>query len=130
MAGDEVSEYHVQAAIGAQHIRGGIAGAMDWPAILQLYDQLLEMSGSPVVALNRAVAVAKVHGPERALAAIEPLATDPSLREYYLLLAARGHFLLDLNRREEAAACFRAALAQRCSEPERRLLRSKLHQCE
>ncbi len=130
MAGEEVSEYHVQAAIGAQHIRGGIAGAMDWPAILQLYDQLLEMSGSPVVALNRTVAVAKVHGPERALEAIEPLATDPSLREYYLLLAARGHFLLDLNRREEAAACFRGALAQRCSEPERRLLRRKLHQCE
>jgi len=129
MAGDEVSEYHVQAAIGAQHIRGGIAGSMDWPAILRLYDQLLEMSGSPVVALNRAVAVAKVYGAAEALAAIDPLAANPSLREYYLLLAARGHFLLELNRKEEAAACFRAALEQRCSEPERRLLRRKLKEC-
>lgn len=130
MAGDELTEYHAQAAIGAQHIRGGITSAMDWPAILQLYDQLLAMSGSSVVALNRAVAIGKVHGPEQALAAIEPLEADPSLREYYLLLAARGHFLLELNRKKEAAACFRAALERRCSEPERRLLRRKLHQCQ
>jgi RNA polymerase sigma-70 factor, ECF subfamily len=129
MAGDDVSEYHVQAAIAAQHIRGGMAREMDWPAILRLYDQLLEMSGSPVVALNRAVAVAKVHGAPEALAAIDPLTASPSLREYYLLLAARGHFLLELNRKEEAAACFRAALEQRCSEPERRLLRRKLKEC-
>jgi RNA polymerase sigma-70 factor (ECF subfamily) len=137
MSGGEVSEYHVQAAIAAQHIRGGAAKdrgraarEMDWPAILRLYDQLLEMTGSPVVALNRAVAVAKVHGPAEALAAIDPLTANPSLREYYLLLAARGHFLLELSRKEEAAASFRAALERRCSEPERRLLRRKLKECD
>ncbi len=130
ISGEELSEYHVQAAIAAEHIRGGLSGTMDWPAILHHYGQLLEMSGSPVVALNRAVAVAKVHGAEYALAAIEPLLADPALREYYLLLAARGHFLLELDRREEAAACFRAALERRCSEPERRLLRKKLKECE
>lgn len=129
MCGEEVTEYHAQAAIGAQHIRGGISGTMDWPVILNLYDQLLAISGSPVVALNRAVAVAKVHGAQQALDAIEPLSSDASLREYHLLLAVRGHFLLELDRREEAAVCFRNALAQRCSEPERRLLRRKLHQC-
>lgn len=130
MEGEAVSEYHVQAAIGATHIRGGMDGRVDWPAILGLYDQLLAMSGSPVVALNRAVAVAKVHGPAEALAATNPLAANPALREYYLLLAARGHFLFDLGRRDEAAECFRAALERRCSEPERRLLRRKLADCE
>jgi RNA polymerase sigma-70 factor (ECF subfamily) len=122
MKGDEVSEYHVQAAIAGKHIQG----PPDWPAILALYDQLWEMNGSPVVALNRAVAVAKVRGPAEALAAIEPLIANPALREYYLLLAVRGHLLLELERREEAAECYEAALQCRCSEPERRLLRRKL----
>jgi RNA polymerase sigma-70 factor, ECF subfamily len=125
MHGDEVSEYHVQAAIASIHVQGH----PDWPAILALYDQLWEMNGSPVVALNRAVAVAKVRGPAEALAAIEPLIANPALREYYLLLAVRGHLLLELDRREEAAACYEAALQCRCSEPERRLLRRKLAEC-
>jgi RNA polymerase sigma-70 factor (ECF subfamily) len=122
MKGDEVSEYHVQAAIASIHIQE----SPNWQAILSLYGQLWEMNGSPVVALNRAVAVAKVRGPAEALAAIEPLIANPALREYYLLLAVRGHLLLELERREEAAACYKAALDCRCSEPERRLLRRKL----
>jgi hypothetical protein len=63
MAGDEVSEYHVQAAIAATHARAADPQSRDWPMILDLYDQLLALNGSPVVALNRAVAVAKVRGP-------------------------------------------------------------------
>src|SRR5205823_5461816 len=66
IAGDEISEYHVQAAIAATHAR-----ADDWPVILELYDQLFAMNPSPVVALNRAVAIAKVRGPEEALAVVE-----------------------------------------------------------
>jgi RNA polymerase sigma-70 factor (ECF subfamily) len=76
------------------------------------------------------VAVAKVRGAEEALAAIEPLESDPKLRDYYLLLAVRGHLLLELGRRAEAADCFRAALHCPCSEPERRFLRGKLNACE
>ena len=79
-----------------------------------------------MVALNRAVAVGKVHGPAEALAAIEPLQADPKLRDYYLLPAVHGHLLLELGRAEEAAASFRAALECSCSEPERRFLRRKL----
>jgi RNA polymerase sigma-70 factor (ECF subfamily) len=94
--------------------------------ILHLYDQLMSLNASPVVALNRAVAVAKVHGPAMGLAAIEPLDSDPHLRDYYLLLAVRGHLLLELGRAAEAAACFRAALERPCSEPERRFLKRKL----
>ena len=129
IAGDEVSEYHAQAAIAATHARAAVAGRTDWPVILGLYDQLLDMHPSPVVALNRAVAVSKVHGAAAALAAIEPLETDPKLRDYYLSLALRGHLLLELGRPAEAANCFRAALECRCSEPERRFLKRKLAQC-
>ena len=129
IAGEEVSEYHVQAAIAATHARAPDPQSVNWCMILGLYDQLLAISGSPVVALNRAVAVAKVHGPARALAALEPLESDPKLRDYYLLLAVRGHLLLELSRRAEAAECFRAALGCPCSEPERRFLRRKLEAC-
>jgi RNA polymerase sigma-70 factor (ECF subfamily) len=126
MSGEEVSEYHVQAAIAATHVRAAADRAPDWPLILHLYDQLMSLNASPVVALNRAVAVAKVHGPAMGLAAIEPLDSDPHLRDYYLLLAVRGHLLLELGRAAEAAACFRAALERPCSEPERRFLKRKL----
>jgi RNA polymerase sigma-70 factor (ECF subfamily) len=130
MAGEDVSEYHVQAAIAATHARAADAQSRDWSMILDLYDQLLALNASPVVALNRAVAVAKVRGPLEGLAALEPLANDPKLHDYYLLLAVRGHLLLELSRQTEAAACFRAALDCPCSEPERRFLRRKLQACE
>jgi RNA polymerase sigma-70 factor (ECF subfamily) len=126
MVGDDVSEYHLQAAIAATHARATDPQSVDWPAILHLYDQLLSIHASPVVALNRAVAVAKVHGPGKALAAIESLDNDPKLGDYHLLLAVRGHFLQEMGRSGEAASCFRAALECPCSEPERRFLRRKL----
>ena len=130
MAGDKVSEYHVQAAIAATHARASVSASIDWPLILHLYDQLLAINPSPVVALNRAVAVAKIRGPAEALAAIAPLENDPKLSDYYLLLAVRGHLLLELGRRAEAANSFRAALGCSCSEPERRFLRRKLGDCD
>ena len=128
MAGGEVSEFHVQAAIAATHARASALQAIDWPVILRLYDQLLEINASPVVALNRAVAVAKVHGAAAALRVIEPLETDPKLRNYYLRLAVRGHLLVELGRRAEARDCFERALECPCSEPERRFLRRKLQE--
>jgi RNA polymerase sigma-70 factor, ECF subfamily len=118
ISGAEVSEYHVQAAIAAAHARDPI----DWRTILDLYDQLFAMNSSPVVALNRAVAIARVRGAAAALESIEPL----QLPGYYLLLAVRGHLLFDLGRRAEAVACFIEALKCRCSEPERRFLRRKI----
>jgi RNA polymerase sigma-70 factor, ECF subfamily len=121
IAGDEVSEYHVQAAIAAAHAQGSV----DWPVILDLYDRLYALNTSPLVALNRAVAIARVRGADEALAAIEPL----ELPGYYLYLAVWGHLLLDLGSREEAAVCFSQALECRCSEPERRFLRRKIEEC-
>jgi RNA polymerase sigma-70 factor (ECF subfamily) len=129
IAGDDVSEYHVQAAIAATHARAPNAESIEWPLILTMYDQLLAINSSPVVALNRAVAVAKVHGPEAALAAVESLEEEPKLRDYYLFLAVRGHLLQALGRHAEAAGCFRAALDRPCSAPERRFLSRKLAEC-
>jgi RNA polymerase sigma-70 factor (ECF subfamily) len=128
MTGEEVSEYHVQAAIAATHARPDPPEVL-WPIILQLYDQLLAINASPVVALNRAVAVSKVLGAEPALAAIGPLVQNTELREYHLLLATRGLFLMELGRNAEAARDLREALECRCSEPERRFLQKKLVEC-
>jgi RNA polymerase sigma-70 factor (ECF subfamily) len=130
IAGEEISTYHVQAAIAATHARATDMQSVEWPKILSLYDQLLEIESSPVVALNRAVAIAKVRGAAEALAAIEPLGNDEKLQQYYLFLAVRGHLLLSLGRKTEATGCFEAALNRRCSEPERRFLRLKLAECE
>ena len=102
---------------------------MDWPVILAMYDQLAELNRSPVVALNRAVAVARVHGPQRALEEVDRLANAPALKDYHFYLAVRGHLLLTLGRRTEAAECFRDALACHCSSPERRFLARKLEEC-
>ena len=129
IGGDEVSEFHVQAAIAAAHTRAADPQSLDWQMILQLYDQLLALNPSPVVALNRAVAVAKVRGAAEALAAVESLAGDPKLRNYHLVLAVRGHLLLELGRTTEAAACFRSALERPCSEPARRFLLGRLRDC-
>jgi len=126
LSGEIVSPLHVEAAIAATHARALTPGSTDWPVILQMYEQLLTLNPSPVVALNRAIALGKVHGSEKALAALEPLEKDPKLHDYYLFAAVRGHLLLDLGRREEAVECYRAALEQRCSEPERRFLQRKL----
>src|SRR5262249_58166223 len=102
------------------------AAQIEWPLILELYDQLMSISPSPVVALNRAVALAKVRGPAEALGIVEELGSETKLADYHLLLAVRGHLLRELGREEEAASCFRAALDRPCSEPERRFLQRRL----
>ncbi len=127
--GTEMTEYHLQAAIAAVYAQAEDPQRTDWHAILTLYDQFMEFSPSPVVALNRAVALAKIQGAKAALDAIAPLARDASLRNYYLLPAVRGRLLLDLGERDAAAACFREALERPCSEPERRFLRRRLAEC-
>jgi RNA polymerase sigma-70 factor (ECF subfamily) len=129
IAGDHVSEYHIQAAIAATHARAADVQSVDWAMILHCYDQLLAINPSPVVALNRAVAVAKVRGAAEGLATLDELNRDSKLAGYHLLLAVRGQLLLDLDRAQEAAASFTAALELPCSEPERRFLRRKLEFC-
>ncbi len=126
IAGDELSRWHVQAAIATTYAKAESSDQIDWPAILEHYDQLLQMTASPVVALNRAVAVMKVHGAEAALAALLPLESHAALRGYHLFPAVRGRLLAQLGRLPEAEAAFSAALDCHCIEPERRFLRKQL----
>ncbi len=127
IAGEEISEYHVQAAIAATHAGAANPQSIQWPVILELYDQLLAINESPVVVLNRAVAIAKVRGAAEALAAIEPLDGNPKLNDYYLRLAVRGHLLVGARagwRRPRLVFARRCDCP--CSEPERRFLKRKL----
>jgi RNA polymerase sigma-70 factor (ECF subfamily) len=116
----------VQAAIAATYAAAESSEAIDWPAILGHYDQLLEMTASPVVALNRAVVVVKVQGAEAALAALAPLEGHAAMRSYHLLHAVRGRVLVELGRLAEAEAAFSEALECDCAEPERRFLQKQL----
>lgn len=127
--GGEVSEYHIQAAIAAEHARAADDASTDWRAILDFYDQLHRLNPSPIVALNRAVALAKVQGAQAGLREIERLGDDPALRNYYLHPAARGQLWLQLGNLERAAESYRQALARPASEPERRFLSRKLKEC-
>src|SRR4029079_16220970 len=98
--------YQIQAAINAVHSDAATAADTDWSQIVMLYDQLLAITPSPVVALNRAVAVAEVDGPEVALA----LADCNALEDFYLFYAIRADLLRRLGRGEEAARAYRTAI--------------------
>ena len=128
--GDEISSYHMQAAIASVHAQAETGDSTDWEVILSLYDELLHAAPSPVVALNRAVAVAKVHGATQALAEIKNLSSDPLLGDYYLLPAVRGRLLQELGEVHAAADSYQRALQCPCSEPERKFLRRKLAECQ
>jgi RNA polymerase sigma-70 factor (ECF subfamily) len=120
--GDELSEYHLQAAIAAIHATSPSVAETNWARLVGLYDQLLALAPSPVVALNRAIALSMVEGPEPALASLDELSAAPALKSYYLLPAVRADFLRRLGRSAEAAACYQEALTYPCTEPERRFL--------
>jgi RNA polymerase sigma-70 factor (ECF subfamily) len=120
--GDELSEYHLQAGIASIHAMSASFADTDWHRIVELYDQLLAIAPSPVVALNRAVAYSMLEGPETALASLEELSTEAAMKNYYLLPAVRADFLRRLGRSAEAAACYNEALTYPCTEPERRFL--------
>jgi predicted RNA polymerase sigma factor len=114
--------YTVQAAIAACHARAPRFEATDWEAIVALYDALAQLSPSPVVELNRAVAIMYADGPEAGLTALEPLTTDPRLARYHLLGAVRGEALERLGRHAEAAGALDAAAALAPTQRERDLL--------
>jgi RNA polymerase sigma-70 factor (ECF subfamily) len=103
-----------------------VADATDWPQIAALYGELTRMTPSPVVELNRAVAVAMADGPAVGLALLEPLAASGALAGYYLLPAARADLLRRDGRRAEAAAAYEEALRLVGTEPERRFLTRRL----
>ena len=123
---EQPGPYQLQAAIAACHCAAPIAGATDWARISSLYSMLAEISPSPVVLLNRAVAVAMADGPAAGLPLVEQLEARGELRGYHLLPATRADLLRRLGRPEEAAAAYRDALRLAPTEVERRFLSRRL----
>ncbi len=120
----------LQACIAGAHAEAPTWEATDWRATVLLYERLAEVWPSPVVEVNRAVAVSFADGPERGLALLDAVADDPALRSWHYLPAARADLLRRLGRREEAAAAYRAALALVSDGAERAFLRGRLAEVE
>jgi RNA polymerase sigma factor (sigma-70 family) len=114
--------YGLQGAIAACHARARAAGDTDWRRIVALYEQLAEITPSPVIELNLAVAIAMAYGPQAGLERVDALATEPTLKNYHLLPSVRGDFLKKLGRLDEARAEFERAAALTQNSRERKLL--------
>src|SRR5438132_303616 len=122
----EPGPYALQAAIAAEHCKAASAEETDWPQIVRLYDLLERVQPSPIVSLNRAVAVAMVDGLQRGLALINELAATGSLDDYHLLHAARADLLRRLGSTAEAARSYELALTLATNESEKRFLERRL----
>lgn len=118
--------YTIQAAISAVHAEAKLASETDWTQIVALYDVLLRADSSPVVELNRAVAIAMRDDIASGLTIIDTILNRGDLQEYYLAHSARGEFLRRLGKQEQARLAFERALSLAKQEPERRFLRKKL----
>jgi len=128
--GAEVSEYHVEAAIAATHARAGRMEDTDWGAIVALYDTLMGIRSSPIVALNRAIAVSQRDGAERGLAEIQAIADSERLAAYPFYWAAQGELEFRLGRCEVAREHFCAAGKVARNGMERRFLEGRVKACE
>ncbi len=127
--GGALGPYALQAAIAACHARAATAAATDWPRIVALYDALAALAPSPVVQLNRAVAVSMAFGPAEALPIVDALVASAELKSYHLLPAVRGDLLAKLGRLAEARAEFEHAAALTRNERERRLMQARAEAC-
>ncbi len=128
--GDQISEYHIQAGIASCHCAAKDYESTDWPRILSLYDLLIEMDDSPIVALNRAVAVANVHGPKAGIEAVEAIRNREQLSSYYLLYTILGEFEALLNNPEAAIDYFRRSLELATIKSEKKFLSKRLRSIE
>jgi RNA polymerase sigma factor (sigma-70 family) len=121
--------YALQAAIAACHARARTAGETEWPRIVALYEALAELLPSPIVALNRAVAVGMASGPAAGLELVDELTSEPALENYHLLPSVRGDLLAKLGRSDEARVEFERAASLTRNERERSLLLARAAAC-
>jgi RNA polymerase sigma-70 factor (ECF subfamily) len=128
-AGDYLSEYHLQAGIAACHCAAEDYESTDWPKILSLYDRLIEFDQSPVVALNRAVAIGNVHGAKAGLQAVRQVRNRNKLNAYYLLYAVLGEFEMRSGNLQAAAEQFRRSFELAETKSERAFLLKRLQRC-
>jgi RNA polymerase sigma-70 factor (ECF subfamily) len=130
LAARRAGPYCIQAAIAALHAEAPGAAATDWAQIVALYDLLAQMEPSPVIELNRAVAVAMRDGPAAGLGLVEAILARGALSDYRLAHAARADLCRRLGRNADAGASYRRALALTRQEPERRFLERRLAELE
>ncbi len=128
-AKNEVSEFHLEAAIASMHSSAETYEKTDWSRIQQLYNLLYSIKPTPIVALNRAIAVGEARGPREGLAALQAIHPPPKLRDYPFYPAAQAEFLFRAGRREEARSSFKLALNLARNEAEARFLQRKLQAC-
>jgi len=129
-AGEEISEYHLQAGIAACHATASDDESTDWARILAFYDRLIELDPSPVIALNRSVALANLRGAQAGLEAVAAIGGLDKLKEYYLLHAVRGDLESRLDHAESAVKHFRRSLEFATLDSERTFLTRRLRECE
>ena len=127
--GTDLTEYHMEAVIASMHARAPRAEDTDWKSIVSLYDKLLSMRPSPIVGLNRAVAVAQLEGPERGLEELRKIVDLDRLVAYPFYFAALGEFELSLGRHDVARERFSAAAALARSPMERSFFNQRLQIC-
>ncbi len=128
-SGRSSGPYALQAAIAACHARARVAEETDWPQIARLYAALAHVTPSPIIELNRAVAVGMAEGPAAGLIIVDQLAGEPLLKSYHLLPSVRGDLLFKLGRFEEARAEFARAARLTRNEKERALLMARAEEC-
>jgi len=129
-SGTELSQFHVEAAIAAAHANAPSTDETDWRHVVSLYDILMQIRPSPVVALNRAIAVGQSEGPERGLMALDAIGGSERLARYPFYAAARADFELRLGRRDAARRHFQDALSAARNPDERRYLTQRLAACD
>jgi predicted RNA polymerase sigma factor len=123
--GTAKGSYRLQAEIAACHARAATAAETDWARIVSLYNELAAIMPSPVIELNRAVAVSMAEGPQAALELLDPLMQEPLMKNYHLLPSVRGDFLVRLGRHVEAVAEFQRAASMTRNGRERELLMNR-----
>lgn len=128
--GDTLSEYHLEAGIAACHSTASDDASTDWPRILALYDRLVSLTHSPIAALNRAVAVARVHGPQAGLDAVTAITERRTLESYHLFHAIRGTFAAELGHLASALTHFRLAADFAELPAERDFIARRIRECE
>lgn len=127
--GEQLSRYHIEAAIAACHAVAARFEDTDWPRIAALYEQLQSLHDSPVVALNRAVAISMTQGPAAAIEFLARYEHDPAMQRYVLFHATRGELLRRAGRSASAADAFEHALRLPASAPERAFIHRRIAQC-
>lgn len=125
-AGDTITTYHLQAEIAAIHATSTSDADTDWPKLVELYDDLYKLEPTPIVLLNRAIAISRAEGPQAGLTALEQIDAHHALKNYHLLPAVAAELWKQAGDRDRAADSYRRALECPCSAPERTFLESQL----